>query len=233
MLLPREFFSTSRKKYKGSSVQRIYSLTPSFDDVAASAKITENNSCTKNSGLDGSVRETVSISTASHFVNCNGETVSVTTTGCGLFTNAEESILVNEAYEHLKSIITMSQTYSTPSVDHMIKLVQPLSHKLTEISNSPVSYVNDILISTQAYSNRVVQANRQSRPKHVEWVRSWLVFLAAIANFVQTFCPNGLSWQSETSHSPPPVPQVTQLLPSQFARPSLSTLRQEQVSLCA
>lgn len=67
------------------------------------------------------------------------------------------------------------------------------------VEPAPAPYVGEMKDSAQFYANRVIKDNKESNPKHVEWVRSYTSLLTELQKYVKANHTTGLSWNPKGS----------------------------------
>lgn len=65
------------------------------------------------------------------------------------------------------------------------------------VEPTPGPYVGDMKDSAQFYANRVIKDNKESKPKHVEWARSYISLLAELQKYVKSNHTTGITWNSK------------------------------------
>ncbi|KAH0584335.1 hypothetical protein H2248_009877 [Termitomyces sp. 'cryptogamus'] len=77
---------------------------------------------------------------------------------------------------------------------HIAFLSEVGAHVGWVVSPKPASHINEVRDSVVYYGNKIMQEYKSKDPKHVEWVKAFLVILDELKKYVLEYHATGLTW---------------------------------------
>lgn len=85
----------------------------------------------------------------------------------------------------------------SPLFNHLSAVAEGISALgWVAVEPTPAPFVGEMKESAQFYANRVINDNKESNPKHVEWIRSYTNLLTELQKYVKTNHTTGLTWNA-------------------------------------
>lgn len=121
---------------------------------------------------------------------------------------------INKHVEEINAIKDANR--KSPLFNHLNTISEGAPVLSWIISPTPVSLIPEFKDSAQFWSNRVMKEYKEKDPKHVEWVKLFLLIFEALRAYVKEYHLTGLSWNKNgkpfkevLSAAPGPTPAPT------------------------